>query len=144
MSAELMAAIADTLLPREMDVPDGVMALPSGSEVPIRLAELQQRHSFMIDAIAHKAGGNAAFIAASDNVRGGVIEAVEKQHAGEFRALLVELLEAYYSAPEVLVAMGWRSEPPQPAGHVVETTGQPTLSMLDAVRQRGAIWRQVR
>ena len=144
MNSRLMAAITDTVLPREMNVPDGKLALPCGSEVPIRLAELHLRHSSVIAAIAHMAGGGAAFVEAPENLRIGIIEAVERQQAVEFRALLVEMLEAYYGAPEVLAAMGWRSEPPQPAGHAVEPSSQATLALLEAVRLRGPIWRPVR
>jgi hypothetical protein len=69
------------------------------------------------------------------------IERIERERPAEFRALLVALLPDYYESPDVLTALGWRPEPPQPAGHGLDAMDEPTRQALDRVRGRSALWR---
>ena len=47
----------------------------------------------------------------------------------------------YYETPLVLNALGWRSEPPQPRGHIVAAMDETTRTRLERVRSRGKRWR---
>ena len=49
-----------------------------------------------------------------------------------------DLLAAYYSHPAVIAAFGWRIEPPQPMGHVLEPFDE---TLLEQVKARKPFWR---
>jgi hypothetical protein len=57
---------------------------------------------------------------------------------GPFQALVSQLLQDYYETEAVLLAMGWRAEPPQPRGHVLPPFDE---TLLDPVKRRGPTWR---
>ena len=81
---------------------------------------------------------------ALDRVSGRVLlEQVERAGFSAFRALAQAVIADYYEAPAVLVAMGWRAEPPQPRGHVLEPADEATAAMIERVKARGAIWRPI-
>ena len=125
MSA-LLDAVLDTLLP-------GVDGLPAGSRIGLDAAPHAQ-------ALRLIAGDNeASFIAASADVRAGVLRRVEAQPA--VQALIAAALTRYYQSDVVVTAMGWRTTPPQPTGHKVAATDAATWERLEKVKARGRIWR---
>jgi hypothetical protein len=133
MIGRLVHVIVDVLLPGDEDA-----ALPAASEVGVsdslaaalETAEGLEYHR-VVGRIARELGGAHEFIRATPDRRIAVLRAVEKEMPSEFRKLVVFALEAYYQADAVMLAMGWRTEPPQPLGHPVEPLD---LSLLDQVR----------
>ncbi len=58
---------------------------------------------------------------------------------GFVEGLLFPTYAGYYRAPRVLAALGLEPRPPHPQGHVLEPGD---LTLLDAVRRRGKIYRE--
>lgn len=140
-----LAAVVDTLLPGD----DGTPPLPAGSAAGVadRLASSlvtardKSAHRAVLDAIARRAGGEAAFVRSDPATRAGTLRAVEAQGRQAFGRLVAIALEEYYDAEPVILAMGWRVEPPQPLGHHVRPLDE---ALLDPVRRRGRMWRDAR
>jgi len=142
MIGRLVHVIVDVLLPG-----DDAAALPAASEVGVNDA-LQSAvespdglaYQRVVARIARELGGAHEFTRSTWDRRIAVLQAVEKDLPVEFRALVVFALEAYYQSDAVIRAMGWRTEPPQPLGHAVEPLDE---TLLDAVRARAPLWRDV-
>ena len=134
MTPEFLAAVLDTLLP-------GDEALPSATQAGLDPAAYAGSHHAAFDVIAAQAGGAEAFLRTDDDRRAAALRTVERIAPDAFRALLTAVLSDYYEAPAVLAPLGWRSEPPQPAGHAVPTIDEPTTQRLDRIRRRGKLWR---
>lgn len=133
MTAAFLAGVLDTLLP-------GGDGQPAASELGI----VVPGHEEVLAAIAAAAGGPEAFLAATPAARAAVLRAVEAgPQAAAFRALSVAVAQEYYLADAVTVAMGWRLEPPQPAGHALPPTDAATWERLEKVRARAPLWRPV-
>jgi hypothetical protein len=133
MTSAFLTALLDTLLP-------GEPPLPRGSAAGLDLRAVADAHHPLLDAIAAQAGGADSFASASEAERIVVLNEIERTMRDSFRALLAAILTEYYDSDAVLTAMGWRTEPPQPAGHAVEPVGEATLQMLEKVRQRRKLW----
>jgi gluconate 2-dehydrogenase subunit 3-like protein len=141
MIGRLVHVLVDVLLPGDEDA-----ALPAASEVGVNDA-LQSAletadglaYHRVVSRIARELGGAHEFIRATPDQRIAVLQAVEKEMPGELRRLVVFALEAYYQSDPVIVAMGWRTEPPQPLGHEVDPLEE---SLLEPVRKRGPLWRE--
>jgi hypothetical protein len=134
MTPEFLAAVIDTLLPGE-DV------LPSGTRAGLDPAAYVDSHRAVLGAIAARAGNDERFSRADESARTAALTAVERAMPDTFRALLIGTLSDYYEAPPVLTALGWRTDPPQPAGHAVPSFDNPTAEQLERVRQRIKLWR---
>ena len=142
MTPEFLSAVVDTLLPGDAATPP----LPSGTEVGIaeKLAEHVvasrdgARHAAVLHAIADAARGEDAFMRADAAGRISCVERVEAEMGEPFRALVSLLLQDYYETDAVLLAVGLRTEPPQPDGHVIAPFDE---TLLDPVRRRGPMWR---
>jgi hypothetical protein len=134
MTPELLAAVIDTLLP-------GDDALPSATRAGLDPSAYAASHRAVLDAIAAQAGGPDAFLRANESVRMATLRAVERATPDPFRALLTMVLSDYCEAPAVLTALGWRSEPPQPAGHTVPTLDSLASDRLNWAQRRGKLWR---
>jgi hypothetical protein len=136
-----LSAIVDTLLPGDHGAPP----LPTGTAVGVakKLESLvagsdRAQHDVVLQAIASAAEGEEAFVQADAAGRIAALRRVETQMPGPFRALVALVLQDYYEADAVLLAMGWRTEPPQPQGHLLPPFDE---SLLDPVRRRGRMWR---
>ena len=141
MTPELLSAVVDTLLPGDQGVPP----LPAGTAagVATNLEHLVARRDrelrdVVLGAIASAAGGEGAFVRADAAGRTSCVQRVEREMPGPFQALVALLLRDYYEAEIVLLAMGWRAEPPQPGGHVVQPFDE---ALLGPVRRRARMWR---
>ena len=132
MTPEFLAAVIDTLLP-------GDDVLPSGTAAGVVLAA--GAHGPVLEAVRAQAGGTDAFSRSPEPARVAAVQAVERAHPEAFRALLAAVLSDYYESPPVLAAMGWRADPPQPAGHAMPTMDDPTAERLERVRHRHRLWR---
>jgi len=134
MTPAFLAAVLDTLLP-------GDDALPSATRAGLDPATYAGPHRAMFDAIAVQAGSPETFLRADESARAATLHAVERTEPDALRALLTIVLSDYYEAPAVLAALGWRSEPPQPAGHTVPTLGSLADDRSEWARRRGKLWR---
>ena len=66
---------------------------------------------------------------------------MQREAPEAFARLLTAALPDYYETPVVLNALGWRSEPPQPKGHIVPAMDDTTRARLERVISRGKRWR---
>jgi len=82
-----------------------------------------------------------AFVRADGVARTAILQAVERALPDAFRSLLVAVLSDYYESAPVLAAIGWRAEPPQPAGHALSATDGATRESLQRVARRKRLWR---
>ena len=55
--------------------------------------------------------------------------------------MLLAVVEEYYDAAAVLLAMGWQVEPPQPNGHPLPAFDE---ALVEKVRKRAPMWRDPR
>jgi hypothetical protein len=129
----MLLAVLDTLLPGDEAEPP----LPSASEAALDLKNLERLAEPVVAAL----GDSDGFLMASPADRVARLRAVERSAPEAFKALLAEALAAYYEAPPVLAALGWRAAPPQPHGHDVAATDEATLRTLNKVTSRGQLWR---
>lgn len=142
MTPGFLGAVVDTLLPGD----DGTPPLPSGTAagVAAKLAEHivagrdRARHDAVLQAIASAARGEEAFVRADAPGRIASVRQVEAEMRGPFQGLVALVLQDYYESEAVLLAMGWRAEPPQPQGHVLPPFDE---TLLEPVRRRGGTWR---
>lgn len=141
MTPGFMSAVVDTLLPGDRGVPP----LPTGTAagVATKLEHLiagrdRALRDVVLQAIASAARGEDAFLRADAAGRIASVRQVEVDMPGPFQALVALVLRDYYEAEMVLLAMGWRTEPPQPEGHVLPPFDE---ALLEPVRRRGRMWR---
>jgi len=131
MTPEFLSAVVDTLLPGD----DEPSPLPSGTNAGVA-AKLE--HLVVLQAIADAARGEDAFVRADTAARIAAVRRVEAEIRGPFKALVSQILQDYYEVEAVLLAMGWRAEPPQPQGHVLPPFDE---ALLETVRRRAPTWR---
>ena len=141
MTPAFISAVVDALLPGDSGGSAGEPPLPPGSIAGIDLSAIAKAHNSVFDAIAKRAGGGDGLIAATDSERIATVESVERAMPDAFRTLLSALLADYYESPSVLIAMGWRSEPPQPLGHQLKSSNDAIQQHLERVRSRQKLWR---
>jgi hypothetical protein len=141
MTPEFLSAVVDTLFPGDRGVPP----LPTGTAagVATKLEHLvasrdRELRDAVLEAIVSAARGEAAFVRADPEGRVSCVQRVEREMPGLFQALVALVLRDYYEAEGVLLAMGWRAEPPQPQGHVVKPFDE---ALLGPVRRRARMWR---
>jgi len=134
MTPEFLAAVIDTLLP-------GDDALPSGTRAGVALATQGGVHESVLTAISVQAGGSDAFARATEDTRVSALRQVERADPDAFRAFVAGVLSDYYESAPVLAALGWRTDAPQPQGHVIAAMDGPTAERLDRVARRGPLWR---
>jgi len=140
MTPEFLAAVIDTLLPGERTAPPGTMPLPSGTQARLDPAAYAASHRAVFDAIAAQAG-DAELFARDEAGRTAILQAVERAIPGAFGALLIAVLSDYYESPPLLAAIGWRTDPPQPVGHLLPGMHSRSFQLLERVRQRDCLWR---
>jgi hypothetical protein len=134
MNQDFLRAVVDTLLP-------GDAILPAGSVAGVDLGKYAETLGPALQLIANAAGGEEALIETDEARRVAILKAVQHDAPESFTRLLGALLPDYYEASAVLKALGWRSEPPQPRGHVVPATDDVTCARLERVKSRGKLWR---
>jgi hypothetical protein len=141
MTYAFLSALVDTLLPGDHATPP----LPTGTAAGVAadVAHLVASpdgalHGVVLQAIESAAGGHDAFVRADADRRIACVRRVEAEMPGPFQALVAVVLQGYYEADVVLLAMGWRAEPPQPQGHVVPPFDE---TLLAPVKRRARMWR---
>ena len=142
MTPEFLAAVIDTLLPGEQKAPPGATPLPSATGAGLEPTAYAASHRAVFDAIAAQAGGAEPFACAEEGTRTAILQATERAIPEPFRALLIAVLSDYYESSPVLAAMGWRTDPPQPVGHLIPGMDNRSLQLLERVKQRDHLWRR--
>ena len=141
MERTLAAAVASTLIPGGK-LANGVEVLSAGRllDEAVLSAWLGQKESeAAVTTILAETDGARAFIEAAPERRVVALQAAEGKRRASFAELVAALLKLYYEHPSVLEAFGWRSAPPQPAGHDLEAVD---VSHFEQVAARGPIWRK--
>lgn len=137
--ARFADAVIDTICP---GLAGGDRSLPPATGAGLSGGAYRAVHEGVLRLIAAEAGGDGAFIAASGAGRVAILQAVERSAGAPFRALVQAVLADYHEAPAVLTAFGWRVDPPQPRGHVLEPMDGAMTEQLERVRRRGPLWRK--
>lgn len=129
MTPVQLRQLADLLLPGDK------AGLPPGSRVPDVMLALSESKSPIIALM----GRHPDF--ADPARRGEVLTEFERSHAQDFRDLVLSLIKPYYESGPVLEAMGWRTAPPQPTGHVIAAMAADLDQALAEIAARKKIWR---
>lgn len=129
MTPAQLRLLANLLLPGD------AAGLPPGSLVPDVMLALAESSS----PIKTLAGGHPDFADATKGAE--ILSRLEQSHPRDFRDLVLSLIKPYYESGPVLEAMGWRSAPPQPTGHVVARMDAQLDQALAKVAGRKRIWR---
>ena len=135
------ATVASALVPGGK-LANGVEAPSAGQLIDeAALAEwlAQKGSEAAVTAILGETGGARAFIAAAPERRGVALRVAEADQQPSFDSLVTALKTLYYEHPTVLAAFGWRSAPPQPAGHDLDDVD---ATRFERVAARGPIWRE--
>jgi hypothetical protein len=124
MTPQLLRRLADLLLPGDEQ------GLPPGSLIPDVMLVLSDAISPIKDHLRDR-----------DVFTEKDLVALEQSHPTEFRALVMDLIKPYYESGQVLEAMGWRSAPPQPQGHMIAAMDQALAPVLARIAERKRLWR---
>ena len=124
MTPAKLQRLADLLLPGD------AQGLPPGSQIKEVMLALSEKASPIKDLL----GARADFTEQD-------LTQLEQNHPAEFRELVMALIKPYYESAPVLEAMGWRSAPPQPQGHVVAPMDEALAPALARIAGRKRIWR---
>ena len=133
MSNIALLALLDTLLPGY----DGAAPLPAFSRAEIDPAGLEVSAQPILAAI-----DEPAFARGTIADRVALLRQIERHMPDAFRIFLGRALAAYYQAPRVQAALGWRAEPPQPMGHRLSPGDEAAWQLLEKVRKRDPLWRE--
>jgi hypothetical protein len=133
MSRVMLLAMLDTMFPGDSGQPP----LPAASQTALDFAKLGHLAEPVIAALNDR----NAFLTSASADRVAQLRIAELNVPDAFEALLVEALAAYYEAPPVVAALGWRAAPPQPHGHDVAPNDDATWCDLEKVKARGQLWR---
>jgi len=136
MNSDLLMTVLDTLLPGDDGGGSGAAPLPRGSAAGLDPAPLESAARPILDGI-----DPVLFARATVAERAAALRRLEQAAPDAYRDFLGLALAAYYQAPAVLAAFGWRAAPPQPMGHRIAGDDGATLQLLDKVRRRGQLWR---
>lgn len=140
---KLLIAVLDRIIPRSGEMPG---AGEAGVAVFVETAlkkddELAGLFDLGLTEIATESlRQGALFIGLSDEDKDDVLREVELEDLEFFAALIKQAYGGYYTDPAILALLGEDARPPQPSGHKIE---RGDLSLLDAVRARGQIYRDV-
>jgi|SRR5687768_16224671 hypothetical protein len=129
MNPSRLQLLADLILPGDET------GLPAGSLIP-DVMDVLARSTSPIKALV---GSHPDF--ADAGKRRDLLTTLESTHPQEFRDFVLGLIKAYYESGQVLEAMGWRSAPPQPQGHVLAPMDEALASSLARIAERRRLWR---
>ena len=137
----LLIAVLDRIIPRSGIMPGAGEAgvatfVQSELAKEIDLAELFSRGLEQISSNSLDRG--APFTDLPDNLRDEILRGIEANSPEFFSALIKHTYGGYYTDRKILRLLGDDGRPPQPSGHTIE---RGDLSLLEAVRKRGAIYR---
>ena len=138
----LLVAVLDRIIPRSGIMPGageaGVASFVQRELAKdIDLTELFARCLEQISSDSLDRG--APFTDLPDSSRDEVLRGIEATAPEFFSALIKHTYGGYYTDRRILGLLGDDGRPPQPSGHTIE---RGDLSLLEAVRKRGAIYRR--
>jgi hypothetical protein len=129
-----LAAVLDTLVP-----PDPLRGMPGAGSLGLEAQVLEATRSIAAVVSAGFAElGAAGFAALAPAARRDALEALAASQPAFVPNLVFHTYQAYYQHPRVLEALGLEPRPPHPLGY---DAPENDLSLLEAVRARGPLWR---
>jgi hypothetical protein len=140
----LLSHVLNRLIPATDDFPGaGDLGVASYVDTVVgRSAELKRLFSQGLTHIAMISQAQQAqeFNDLADDQKDAVLRQVETLHPAFFEALVQHTYSGYYMHPTVIRLLGLETRPPQPRGYHLEPLD---LTLLDNVKQRGSMYRQV-
>ena len=139
---DTLAAVLDELIPARDATLPGAGGLGVAEYVEARLADASALISAALADLddAARDRGAADFADLSSEERTPLLAEVGARHPGFVEGLVFHAYNGYYQNPRVAVAIGLRPGPPYPDGYELEAGD---LGLLDAVRERGKLYRDV-
>jgi hypothetical protein len=137
----ILRAALDRLIPPVDDLPGagGMGILDDVERMAAEHARYQIALVLFLAALASAAP--AGFLSLAGDEQDAALRAVEASAPIDFANVLEAAYVAYYSRPEVHARIGWKTGPIQPDGFELPPFDE---SILDTVRHRKPLWRQVR
>jgi hypothetical protein len=141
---ELLRAILNRLIPASGSFPGaGDLGITNYlDKVIARSAELRRLFTQGLAQIeiSSRPPSGQGFADLSDQQQDTVLRHVEATNADFFSTLVTHTYSGYYSHPVIIGLLGLEVRPPQPQGYQLEPLD---LSLLNAIKQRGPLYRQV-
>ncbi len=141
--AALVEAVADVLIPPEVDVPGagqagGVAFIDREVRRSPELRRLFLDGMHKIELAAQTKAGKP-FTSLPEKAKVSVLQSTEVSEPAFFEVLIRLVYGSYYTNPEVLKKLGLPHEPPQPEGYKLEQ-GE-TLVLMEKVKARKKLYR---
>ena len=140
--ARTLACILDAIIPKSDDG-----KLPGAGEIGLARDIVQRAPELrpaIVQAIADlnelaRQRGVEGFAELPSEARAEVLNEHESAGADLLRGLIFHTYVSYYQDGRIAIGLGLEARPPYPKGYELETGD---LSLLDAVRQRGKLYRE--
>jgi hypothetical protein len=144
--ARTLAAILDQVIPPSSDgrLP-GAGSLGMAAHVAQAMQRAPEMELAVLPALDDaesqaRERQRCAFAELSHEQQRAVVHALETSHPALIPTLAFHVYVAYYQHPRVIEALGLEARPPHPQGYEMAPND---LGLLDPVRQRGKIYRDV-
>jgi hypothetical protein len=136
------AALLDELIPARDESLPGAGSLGVGQDIESKLGDATAMVASGLSALDARARerGAVEFAELPAEERAPLVREVATAHPGFIDILVFHAYTTYYQNPRVAVAIGLKSGPPYPGGYELELGD---LGLLDPVRQRGKMYRDV-
>jgi hypothetical protein len=134
-------ALLDELIPARNESVPGAGSLGLADAIEAKLGEAVALVAIGLDALDQKARGlgHSGFVDLPQDERASIVGEVAEANPGLVEVLMYHAYGLYYANPQVVVALGLKSEPPYPGGYPLE---QGNLGLLDSVRRREKLYRE--
>lgn len=135
-------ALLDELIPARDESLPGAGSLGVGKDIESKLGDATALVASGLDALDAQARERGAvdFAELPAEERAPLVRQVATAHPGFIDLLVFHAYTTYYQNPRVAVAIGLKPDPPYPGGYELELGD---LGLLDPVRQRGKMYRDV-
>ena len=136
------AALLDELIPARDESLPGAGSLGIGKDIEPKLGDATPLVASGLAALDAQARERSAvdFAELPAEERAPLVREVATAHPGFIDLLIFHAYTTYYQNPRVAVAIGLKPDPPYPGGYELELGD---LGLLDPVRQRGKMYRDV-
>jgi len=141
--SETLQCAVDCLIPAQDPMPaasaaGAVKFISDATSISPQSRKLMIEGLTQIEIMAQKQG--FTYLKLRKEKQKEILHDMESDHNQFFKLLLKETYNGYYTNPTVLRLIGLPGRPPQPLGYELN---QGNLDILEPVRSRGEIWRQV-
>ena len=135
-------ALLDELIPARDESLPGAGSLGVGQDIESNLGDATALVASGLAALDERARerGAVEFAELPTEARAPLVHEVATAHPGFIDVLIFHAYTTYYQNPRVAVAIGLKPGPPYPGGYELELGD---LGLLDPVRQRGKMYRDV-